>query len=106
MLQRWLMGVGALLILLGVVVLILAPVTIAGALKLYVVGELFLGGAILTAGVALERWRYRPQIDRARGHWQLTGERFVDPVSGHLTEVRFNPETGQRDYVDVGKPSS
>src|SRR5690348_9137484 len=100
MLQRWLMGVGVLLILLGVVVLIVAPVAIAGAI------QLFVGGAVLAAGVALERWRYRPQIDRAHGRWQPTGERFVDPVSGHLTEVRFNPETGQRDYVDVGKPSS
>jgi hypothetical protein len=31
----------------------------------------------------------------------MAGERFVDPTSGRLTEVRHNPETGERDYVEV-----
>jgi hypothetical protein len=100
MLQRMLMGVGALLMLLAVGVLIGAPSAFVAALELFVVG------IVLSTAVALERWRYRPRIDRARGDWQATGERFVDPATGRLTEVRFNPETGQRDYLDVGKPSS
>ena len=33
--------------------------------------------------------------------WQRTAERFVDPVSGKLVEVRYNPKTGERAYVDA-----
>jgi hypothetical protein len=30
--------------------------------------------------------------------WQSTGERFVDPSTGALTEVTYNPQTGERSY--------
>lgn len=63
---------------------------------------LVVNGAIITGALLFERGRYRPQI--TRGHdegWQLTGERFVDPTSGQLMEVRYDPATGQRDYVHV-----
>ena len=32
---------------------------------------------------------------------EATGERFLDPTTGRLMEVRYNPMTGQRDYVPV-----
>lgn len=99
MLRRWLLGTGLLLMVLAAVALVVVPGAIGAAIWLLV------AGVVLSAGVALERWRYRPRIDRAHGSWQSTAERFVDPATGRLTEVRFNPETGQRDYVDVGKPS-
>jgi hypothetical protein len=35
------------------------------------------------------------------GQWELTGERFIDPTTKRLMEVRYNPATGQRAYVDV-----
>ena len=54
-------------------------------------------GVIFTVGVVIERGRYRPRVSR-RGRWEPTGERFVDPTTGRLTEVFFNQETGERDY--------
>ncbi|HEX8726339.1 MAG TPA: hypothetical protein VF737_13210 [Gemmatimonadaceae bacterium] len=35
---------------------------------------------------------------RAGANWQPTGERFVDPASGKLVDVYFDPETGEREY--------
>lgn len=65
--------------------------------------ELVALGAVLTLGILFERRGYRPRIDRSSGNWEETGERFIDPVTGHLIEVRYNPDTGQRDYVDRGR---
>ncbi|GEM_PF-243908 len=62
---------------------------------------LAISGALLLAATAFERGRYRPRVSSSSGRWQLTGERFKDPSSGRLMEVRFNPETGERDYVEV-----
>jgi hypothetical protein len=70
---------------------------LAPGLALY----LAVGGVLLVAGIIGERSRYRPRVDLTRGAWQPTGERFVDPTSGHVVEVRDNPATGQRAYVDV-----
>lgn len=67
---------------------------------------LLLNGVIVLAALAFERRRYRPAVDSARGHWQLTGERFVDPSSGRTMEVRYNPTTGERDYVEAGDQPS
>lgn len=64
---------------------------------------LIIMGAILVVALLIERRGYRPTVDRSSGHWEATGERFVDPTSGHLIEVRYNPETGERDYVDTGE---
>lgn len=65
---------------------------------------LFIEGGILIIAVLFEPWRYLPSVNRNKGHWQATGERFVDPTSGKLVEVFYNPETGERDYR--GKESS
>lgn len=35
--------------------------------------------------------------------WQPTQERFVDPGSGELLEVWFQPRSGQRAYVRAGR---
>jgi len=80
----------------------LAARHIAQGLALY----LAVGGVVLVAGVIGERSRYRPRVDLTQGAWQPTGERFVDPTSGHLVEVRDNPATGQRAYVDVDPTST
>lgn len=37
------------------------------------------------------------------GNWRPTGEKFVDPETGRLVEVWFEPDTGERRYVDAGE---
>ena len=97
MLRRWLIGLGVLYLALGAYLLSLR---VALVLAIYLV----VGGAVLAGSIVLERRGYRPRVDHARGRWQRTGERFVDPSSGRLVEVRYNPDTGERDYVDVNMP--
>ncbi|MGA7672134.1 MAG: hypothetical protein WBW04_17030 [Nitrolancea sp.] len=65
--------------------------------------ELLATAVIVVLALLFERRGYRPDVNRAEGTWEETSERFVDPVSGHLIVVRYNPETGERDYVDRGK---
>ena len=36
----------------------------------------------------------------ASSGWQLTDEKFVDPETGKLVTVWFDPGTGERRYVD------
>ena len=98
MLRRWLIGLGVLYLAVGAY---LVSIHVALALAIYLV----VGGVVLAGSIVLERRGYRHRVDRARGRWQLTGERFVDPSSGRLMEVRYNPDTGERDYVDVNTPS-
>jgi len=66
---------------------------------------LLVAGALVVVSVFTMGGRYKPDVDRDRGYWQMTGERFRDPETGHTMEVRFNPVTGERDYVDVEAPS-
>lgn len=53
-------------------------------------------GVLILVGTFFEG-RYRSQRING-GQWQATGERFVDPSTGTLTEVTFNPQTGERSY--------
>ena len=65
---------------------------------------LTVNGLALTLGIGYERWRYkanRPQ--RPDSRWQATGERFVDPASGRLVQVYYDPASGERSYVEVGQ---
>jgi hypothetical protein len=94
-LRGCLVAVGVAGVALGVF-LLSAGQAIAGAI------ELVLVGSVLTLALLLERRGYRPRVNRSSGHWEETSERFIDPASGHLIEVRYNPETGERDYVDTG----
>jgi len=65
-------------------------------------GWLLLNGLALTLGVLFERYRYKPLEVMAPGPgWQATGERFVDPHSGALVEVYFDPRLGERRYVRI-----
>jgi hypothetical protein len=89
MLRRVLLTLGALGLLAGFICLLWGVYVVAF--------YLLLEGCVLTLGIGLERWRYQT-ANRRRGPWQATGERFVDPTSGELVEVYYNPETGERDY--------
>lgn len=59
---------------------------------------LLIAGCMFTVGILFERWRYAAPPTAGAGRWESTGERFVDPTSGKLVEVWFNPKTGERDY--------
>ena len=66
------------------------------AIALYIAGGLL----VLGIGLAIERWRYKPvRATRPEAGWNDTGERFVDPETGLLTAVYFDPRTGERHYL-------
>lgn len=92
MLRRALLGLGVLCLFLALV-MGLAGVWSAAF-------WLLINGAALTLGILLERWRYRTGTARSG---EATGERFVDPVSGRMTEVYYDPATGKRSYVEADK---
>ncbi|WP_051710924.1 hypothetical protein [Andreprevotia chitinilytica] len=79
--------------------------TVAGAYLCVVESRhalpMLIWGAILSAAVLFERWRYRQKHQPGPGEWQETAERFEDPESGQLMQVLFNPKTGERRYVPV-----
>ena len=57
-------------------------------------------GLVLLFGLAVERWRYKPVAGRPPGAgWVATNERFVDPESGKMVTVFYQPATGERRYV-------
>ncbi|HTR83400.1 MAG TPA: hypothetical protein VMI56_02905 [Reyranella sp.] len=86
-------------LLVGVAVLVVGIVVASSTSALPAAWFLIVGGAI-TAGTLLERVFYKPLHGAAPGGgWTKTGERFVDPDSGKMVDVFFNPTTGERKYV-------
>ena len=64
-------------------------------------------GLILTVGVIYDGYRYKRLGEGNPGPgWERTTERFVDPESGHLVTVYYNPATGERTYVRDLSPKS
>lgn len=84
MLRRWLIG-------LGVSYLVIAAVRFAAHLVVGLALYLVVSALVLIGGFVFERHGYRPRLERARGRWQDTGERFVDPVSGCLIAMHYTP---------------
>src|SRR5215472_17468928 len=97
MLRGVIIGYGLLYLIGAAVLLFLAHAT--PWLVLY----LAINGFILVSAVLLERKRYRTRVDQTQGHWQPTGERFVDPTTERLMEVFYNSATGERDYRELPK---
>ncbi|MGC8485336.1 MAG: hypothetical protein ACP5O6_06835 [Candidatus Baltobacteraceae bacterium] len=91
------------ILLLAAAVFVLSGATLFfGNYYLWPLGsEWFIIGAIVLVAVIFEGSHYRPKIDRNAAGWEPTGERFVDPTSGKLVEVRYNPTSGERDYIEV-----
>lgn len=90
----------AALLVIGGVMLAAAAFGALTGWRLGAIIPLALWGAILAGGVLVERWRYQLLAeDRPGRDWQATPERFVDPESGRLVTVFFNPATGDRRYV-------
>ena len=90
------------LIAYAVVCLVVAATLLAVGALAWVAIDLVVSGGVIVGALAIERGRYRQRLDMASGPWEPTGERFVDPTSGRLMEVRYNRDTGERAYVDVG----
>jgi hypothetical protein len=62
--------------------------------------RLALPGLVLLFALVVERWRYKTLTSRRPGpDWVATNERFVDPESGSLVTVFYQPSTGERRYV-------
>lgn len=93
MLRKALIAIGVLLVLAGIVNALAG----FGPPSLF----LFVIGAILVIGVIYEPWRYKKIVSRPQAGWQPTGERFIDPETGRLTEVYYDAATGQRHYVEA-----
>jgi hypothetical protein len=83
-----LLFVGALFVGLNVGAPAIAPITLLG---------------LILIGLVFENFRYRALSRHAPGGaFAATGERFIDPESGKLVEVHYDPATGARRYVTVG----
>ncbi|MGH8151855.1 MAG: hypothetical protein ACREPF_03835 [Rhodanobacteraceae bacterium] len=85
----------------GVAVLVIAGIAwlVAGDLGSFLPEATF-GGLLLIIALAIERWRYkRVRAQRPDARWTDTGERFVDPETGRLTAVYFDPDKGERHYL-------
>jgi hypothetical protein len=92
MLRNAVLGFALLVLAAGLVLLMVQPAQAFGALVF---------GALLTLGTVFERWRYKPAKTAGAARGSATGERFVDPETGALTEVYYDAATGERSYVKV-----
>jgi hypothetical protein len=61
---------------------------------------LILGCVIVVTAIAEPVYGKLTGRPRAE-NWRLTGEKFIDPATGKLVEVWFDPKTGERRYVDA-----
>jgi len=93
MIRMLVAGLGLVLIFGSVILFSAIRAAWPGALEMDVFGLLILGS------LAFEQ-RYRAK-KAAGGEWTSTAERFVDPASGKLVDVRYNPATGERAYVSA-----
>lgn len=57
-------------------------------------------GVLIVAGVAFERWRYKPAVTTAGANFVATPERFIDTDTGRPVQVYVDPASGERRYVE------
>ena len=74
---------------------------LGGTKGVVIAGYILVNASVVTAGLLFERGRYKPTVSTDKEGWQRTGERFIDTTSGKTMEVRYNPKTGERDYIEV-----
>jgi hypothetical protein len=92
------------LYVLGGLMLIGAGIAALTGILVMLLPQLIVGGLLLVVGLAIERWRYKPLLRSGPDpRWKDTGERFVDPGSGELTAVYFDPQRGERHYLVVNE---
>ena len=93
MLRRFVLWLGCCLLVAGVVVL-----AAGGTPGSFV---LLINGFLMTGGVLLERYRYKPDLASPPGPgWVRTGEKTTDREG--VVSVWFNPASGERAYVRDG----
>jgi len=97
MLRKAILGYGVLAIIVGILLL-------AAGIGPGIVVYLLIQGIVVLAAILFERGRYQPPLTQG-GDWQETEERFVDPSTGKLMKVRYNPRTGAREYLPVDSAS-
>ena len=93
MLRNTLLAVALLVACTGIVLWVVADQSQAFPVALW--------GTVLFVLIVLERWRYRHVAENNPAQWQATDEQFIDPESGRLTRVFYNPVNGERRYVVV-----
>jgi hypothetical protein len=101
------LGLGALMILSGLVIIVATPLGVVAALPA------LLSGSIVVIAVLFERLRYRSEAAEREGYapgpgggesstidprFAVTNERFIDPTTGHTMRVFVDPNTGERRY--------
>src|ERR1700756_5118268 len=90
------------LYVLGGLFLVGAGIAVLTGVMVALLPQLIFGGLLLVVGLAIERWGYNPLLRPGPDpRWKDTGERFVDPGSGQLTAVYFDPRDGERHYIVV-----
>ena len=92
MLRKLVLGLSLLVLCAGLLLLAVSPANAFPPL---------LFGALLLLGTAFERWRYKQPKAPGTARGVATGERFIDPETGALTEVYYDASTGERSYVKV-----
>ena len=91
MLRSAVLAAGVLMLAAGIII---AGLSLPGALWLLI------AGGVITAGTLLERVIYKPLLrERPGTGWVKTAERFIDPDSGKPVDVFYNPSSGERQYV-------
>lgn len=83
-----------------------ALIAICGALFWRAGGGLmiFVFGVLIMITLVLEPIYGKASGSPLGGKWRATDERFVDPETGRLVTVWFNPASGERRYVEEGTP--
>ena len=61
---------------------------------------LLIFGLLMMVTAALEPIYGRAGAQPLDRRWKATGERFVDPETGKLVAVWFDPQSGERRYVE------
>jgi hypothetical protein len=78
-----------------------------GGLAMFVAGAgpaLLIVGGVALATVLIERSYGLAAAKPSGGDWRPTDERFVDPETGKLVTVWYNPVSGLRRYVPEAEP--
>ncbi len=89
--NKWLLGVGGALLVVGI-----AAVAMGGGVPaLYLA---FIGVILVLAGFLVGP-RYKADLTAPPEGYEPTGETFVDPTSHHTIEVYRRPQDGHRVYV-------
>ena len=75
----------------------------SGSGNLFLAGYFLINAVVILTAAFFERGRYQNPNSLSRHESKPTGERFIDDSTGKLMEVWYNPQTGERSYLEVDK---